>query len=121
MYTWLAAARCTGLSAAAAWYGMLRAAAIDESTPEHALDAVADLTCPTLGLFGAEDAMIPLDDVRELEARAGQRGLPIEVVVYEGAGHAFNNDTRPDAFRAEASADAWQRVFAHFERYLVGR
>jgi carboxymethylenebutenolidase len=118
MYTWLAACNCRGLSAAAAWYGMLRATVIDERNPEHALDAIARLRCPALGLFGAEDALIPLGQVEELRARGAWGGLDLEIVVYPGAGHAFNNDTRPDAFRPEASADAWQRVFAFFDRTL---
>ena len=118
MYTFLAACRCRGLSAAAGWYGMLRAERIDAANPEHAIDAVADLGCPTLGLFGAEDELIPQSDVEELRRRAERGGLPFETVVYEGAGHAFNNDTRPGAFRPEASRDAWRRVLALFEREL---
>ena len=118
LYTFLSACRCRGLSAAVAWYGMLRAERIDAANPEHALDAVADLRCPTLGLFGAEDALIPQSDVEELQRRAERSGLLLETVVYEGAGHAFNNDTRPGAFRPEASRDAWSRVLELFEREL---
>jgi carboxymethylenebutenolidase len=118
MYTFLAAVRCTGLSAAVAWYGMLRAAALDERKPEHVLDAIAELAVPTLGLFGADDALIPASDVALLRERAARAGRELEVVVYPGAGHAFNNDTRPEAFRPQASADAWQRLFAHFARHL---
>jgi carboxymethylenebutenolidase len=40
------------------------------------------------------------------------------VVVYPSAGHAFFNDTRPEAFRKEAANDAWQRTLAHFGRHL---
>jgi carboxymethylenebutenolidase len=116
MYAFLAACRCRGLSAAAPWYGMLRASALDANKPEHVLDAIRALGVPTLALFGAEDALIPLSDVEELRARAGRA---LETVVYPGAGHAFNNDTRPDAFRPEASADAWRRVLSHFERHLA--
>jgi carboxymethylenebutenolidase len=118
MYAFLAACRCSGLSAAAAWYGMLRSRALDANKPEHVLDAIADLRVPTLGLFGAEDALIPVSDVDELRERARRAAHPLELVIYPGAGHAFNNDTRPEAFRPEASADAWRRLFAHFARYL---
>jgi carboxymethylenebutenolidase len=118
MYTLLAACRCRGLAAAVAWYGMLRAAELDANKPEHVLDAIGELAVPTLALFGADDALIPAGDVELLRARAARAQQPLEVVVYPGAGHAFNNDTRPDAFRPEASADAWQRLFAHFARHL---
>jgi carboxymethylenebutenolidase len=117
-YADLAAARCRGLSAVVSWYGMLRADAIDDANPEHALDALADLSCPLLAFFGAEDVLIPQSDVAELRARAQARGLPIETVVYTGAGHAFANDSRPESYRAEAAADAWGRTLAFFAREL---
>ena len=118
MYTFLAACRCRGLAAAVAWYGMLRAAALDANKPEHVLDAIADLAVPTLGLFGAEDPLIPQTDVDALRERARRARRALEIAVYPGAGHAFNNDTRSEAFRPEASADAWQRLFEHFRRHL---
>lgn len=117
-YADLAAARCDGLSAAVSWYGMLHADALDDANPEHALDALALLRCPLLALFGADDVLIPLRDVEELRSRARERALPVEVVVYTGAGHAFANDSRPEAFRAEAAADGWARALAFFAREL---
>jgi carboxymethylenebutenolidase len=119
MYTLLAAVRCRGLSAAVAWYGMLRAAKLDENKPEHVLDAIAQLAVPTLAVFGEDDALIPAADVDALRARAERAGRPLEIVCYPDAGHAFNNDARPEAFRPAASADAWQRLFAHFARHLA--
>ena len=44
-------------------------------------------------------------------------GIENEIQVYDGAPHAFFNDTR-DSYRPEAAADAWQRVLAWFEKYL---
>jgi carboxymethylenebutenolidase len=119
MYALLAACRCRGLSAAVAWYGMLRAAALDANKPEHVLDAIAELAVPALALFGADDALIPAADVEALRERAAAAGRALEIVTYPGAGHAFNNDTRPDAFRPAASADGWKRLFAHFARHLA--
>jgi carboxymethylenebutenolidase len=40
------------------------------------------------------------------------------VVVYPGAGHAFMNETRPDAFRPEIAHDAWQRMVAFLRKQL---
>lgn len=119
MYTLLAACRLRGLAAAVSWYGMLRAAALDANKPEHVLDAIERLAVPTLALFGADDALIPAADVAALGERAKRAGRALEIVTYPGAGHAFNNDTRPDTFRPAASADGWQRLFAHFARHLA--
>jgi carboxymethylenebutenolidase len=117
-YADLAAVRCRGLSAVVSWYGLLRADALDDANPEHALDALDGLACPLLAFFGADDALIPLRDVEALREKARARSLPLEVVVYTGAGHAFANETRPEAHRPEAAADAWRRALAFFAREL---
>ena len=116
-YTILAACSCRGLSAAVAWYGMLRVQEIDERNPEHPLDALPRLSCPLLGLFGEDDAIVPQPDVDELRRRGAGLPHPVEAVVYPGAGHAFANPGRPDAHRPEAAADAWARSLAFFHRH----
>ncbi len=117
-YAVLAACSCSGLSAAVPWYGMLTVGEVDERNPEHPLDALGRLGCPLLGLFGKEDPIVPLAEVEELERRAAGLEHEVEVVVYPGAGHAFANDTRPDAYRPEAAADAWARALAFLHRAL---
>lgn len=117
-YVVLAACSVRGLSAAVAWYGMLRAPVIDSNNPEHPLDALPRLACPLLGLFGKEDPIVPVADVEELERRGASLAHDVETVLYPGAGHAFANDTRPDAYRADAAADAWSRALRFFARHL---
>jgi carboxymethylenebutenolidase len=119
-YAWLAASSCRGLSAVAPCYGMLRyAPGLDPARkPRSPLDAVAELRCPALGLYGEEDAIIPNADVDELELRLGQQGQPFEIVRYPGAGHAFLNDTRPALYRPAAAADAWRRLIPFLRRHL---
>jgi carboxymethylenebutenolidase len=117
-YTLLAAVRARGLAAAVAWYGMLRAPALDAANPEHALDALRELRTPLLGLFGKQDPVVPLADVESLSEIGLAMPTEIEVVVYPGAGHAFANDTRPDAYRPDAARDAWERCFRFFRRHL---
>jgi carboxymethylenebutenolidase len=117
-YAFLAASHCRGLSAVAPWYGMLRAASLDAANPEHALDALSRLRAPVLALFGADDALIPQSDVDELRRRVHDQSLPVEVVVYRGAGHAFANEARPETYRPEAASDGWRRVLAFFGKHL---
>ena len=47
------------------------------------------LNGPVLGIFGADDTMIPVSDVTELQAGLDAAGIPNEITVYEGEGHAF--------------------------------
>ena len=77
----------------------------------------ARLQTPVLGLFASEDHGIPVADVRAFEAELKQHGVPHEIHIYEGAHHAFFNDTRP-VYDPEAAADAWQRTLGWFGRYL---
>jgi carboxymethylenebutenolidase len=119
-YALLGACTCRGLSAAVVFYGMLAyAPGLDSAKkPRSPLDAVPDLGCPLLGLFGADDALIPVSQVEELERRLAKAGRACEVKVYAGAGHAFMNDTRPELHRPAVAQDAWGRMLGFFRENL---
>ena len=80
-------------------------------------ERLAALDAPILGIFGAEDDGIPIESVREFEAALNELGKDANVVVYDGADHAFANPsgTRYDA---EAAEDAWAETLAFFEEHL---
>jgi carboxymethylenebutenolidase len=120
-YALMAACTVPGLAACVSWYGMLRYAERDAIKPASPLDLAADLACPYLGLFGEDDALIPPADVAELGAILARGDKRFEIVTYPGAGHAFFNDTRPDAYRPDAAADGWQRAVAFLRRHLALR
>lgn len=121
MYALHAAGSCRGLSAAAPFYGMVRNEdGLDPAKKPHpALDAMATLTCPVMGFYGDEDAIIPVDDVRALEQALDASPHAGEVHLYAGAGHAFLNDTRPEAYREDAARDAWARLVPFLEKQLA--
>lgn len=79
---------------------------------------VKDLSCPLLGLFGAEDKHPAPEQVAELEAALKEAGKAYEFHSYEGAGHAFFATDRP-SYRPEAAKDGWERIWAFFGRYLA--
>ena len=120
-YAILAACSCRGLSACAPFYGMVRyAEGLDPARkPRSPLEAIADLQCPLLGFYGAEDAIIPQADVDELRARLAAQREPAEIRLYPGAGHAFMNDTRPAMYRPAAAADAWPRLVGFLRERLA--
>jgi len=118
-YALMAACSVPRLAACVSWYGMLRYAETNERKPRSPLAMAQHLGCPYLGLFGADDGLIPNRDVEELRGILTRAGKAFEIVSYPGAGHAFFNDTRPDAYRPDAAADAWPRAVAFFRRHLV--
>ncbi len=98
---YLAACRLP-LTAAVCYYGGQIARFLDESP-----------ACPVMYHFGAEDAHIPLSVVDEIKA-ARPEGV---FHVYEGAGHGFNCDDRPD-YRADSAALARRRTFSFLDENL---
>lgn len=96
------------LGVAVPWYG-------SPLSPEQ----TAGVKAPVLGLYGAEDGGIPVDAVRAMEAGLDAAGIENEFVIYEGAGHAFFNDTRESSYNAEAADDAWPRALEWLRKYLV--
>jgi carboxymethylenebutenolidase len=98
---------------------MLRYAETNEVKPASPLELASRLACPYLGLFGDEDPIVPRADVAELRSILTREGKAFSIVSYPGAGHAFFNDTRPDAYRPEAAADAWPRAIAFLREHLM--
>ena len=83
------------------------------------VDKAQGLQTPWLGLFGSEDQSIPLDDVDTLRTALEPSPVAHDVVVYEGAGHGFHCDARPDHFDEEAAEDAFARSVEWLGRHLA--
>jgi carboxymethylenebutenolidase len=78
------------------------------------VDRVASVQTPWLGVFGDQDASIPVDDVEQLRTALKDARVDTDVVRYADAGHGFHCDQRPD-YRPDEAADAWARALAWFE------
>ena len=115
--TWLYAAHNPHLRAAVAFYGPLGGAP-SSIQPETALDMAAKIECPLLGLYGGEDRSIPVDLVRQAEARAKAAHKIVDIHIYPDAPHGFHADYRPSYRQADAE-DAWKRAMTWFHRYGV--
>jgi carboxymethylenebutenolidase len=81
------------------------------------VDRAAELSCPLLGLFGAEDKYPSPEEVTALDDALKAAGKAHEFTVYENAGHAFFAVNRP-AYRPEAANDGWQKIFAFYGEHL---
>ena len=85
--------------------------------PVAPIDMTANLSCPLLGLFGAEDRNPSPEDVKRTEEELKRLGKTYEFHMYQNAGHSFFSVDRP-AYRQEAAVEGWKRVFEWFDRYL---
>ena len=56
--------------------------------------------------------------IEAFEAALKEAGVDYQMFVYEGAQHAFNNDTNPGRYHPEAAALAWQRTIGFFREKL---
>ena len=114
--TWLYAIKNhSGLKAAVAWYGPL-AGNHSDAMPKTILEMVDDLKTPVLGLYGGQDAGIPLAQVEDMRAALKAKGKVGELVVYPDAPHGFNADYRP-TYRPEAAKDGMKRLLAWFKQH----
>jgi carboxymethylenebutenolidase len=77
-----------------------------------------DLSCPLLGLFGANDQYPAPAETAELSRVLTDLDKPHEFHTYENAGHAFFSINRP-AYRVEAANDGWEKIWDFYGRYLA--
>lgn len=80
-------------------------------------DALAPLSSPVLGIFGAEDRGIPVDGVRQFEQALHELGKEATIHIYEGADHAFANPSGT-RYQEEAAVDAWEKTLEFFGEHL---
>ena len=96
------------IGAAVPWYGQTLTAT-----------QAARVKAPVQGHYGSLDGGIPVAAVRVMGEALTAAGVPNEMHVYEGAQHAFFNDTRPSD-NPEAAQLAWTRMVDWFRKYLKG-
>lgn len=96
------------LNAAVAYYG---------AAPDAA--NVPNVKAPLLLHFGGEDTRINAG-IPGYTAALDAAGATYTVHIYEGANHAFNNDTNASRYNPAAAELAWERTVAFFTETLKG-
>ena len=114
---WLYAAHNAALKAAVAWYGPVGGTP-SSIQPHNAADVAAELKAPLLGLYGGQDAGIPVAEVQAAAAKAASAGKTVQIHVFDDAPHGFHADYRPSYRKADAEA-GWQEMLQWFGKYLA--
>ena len=76
------------------------------------------LAGPVLGFFAEQDAHVPPASARQLEADLKAAGKTTDFTIFEGADHAFFNDSRPDVYHAAYAATCWARMLAFYREHV---
>jgi carboxymethylenebutenolidase len=119
-HAYLAACRIPGFDAIIDCWGggvVMAEADLSPKRPVAPVDYTADLSCPILGLFGAEDHSPTPEQVAIHEQALKQHGKQYEFHMYPNAGHGFFYYHRP-AYRQEQAVDGWEKIFAFLQKQL---
>lgn len=96
------------LDATIVYYGGNMASTVDKLTP---------IKWPVLGVFGDKDQAIPLEKVKEFETSLATLGVPNEIHIYPGVGHAFANPSGQN-YAPNETKDAWAKTTSFLARNL---
>jgi carboxymethylenebutenolidase len=83
------------------------------------IDLTPTLSCPLLGLFGAEDKSPSPEETAKISAVLDQHGKAHEFHTYPDAGHGFFATDRP-MYRPAAATEGWATMLEFYARHLAG-
>lgn len=105
-----AAATCPNIVAAVTYYYVM----------PHGKPDFSAIGGPVLGHFGTADDFIPIEDANKLESELGDAGVATTFHYYEGAGHAFFNDTnRLGTYDQGLAETSWERTLGFLRSALA--
>lgn len=119
-HAYLAACRVSGFAAVIDCWGgsvVMESKDLTPMRPAAPLDFTKDLACPILGLFGNEDSAPSPQQVDRHEAELKKHAKEYEFHRYDGAGHGFFYDHRPN-YRQGPAADGWAKIWDFLARTL---
>jgi carboxymethylenebutenolidase len=105
-----AAATCPNITAAVTYYYVM----------PHGKPDFTNVKAPVLGHFGTADDFISEEDARKLESELREAGVDATFHFYEGAGHAFFNDTdRLGTYNKDLAELSWERTVSFLRSALA--
>ena len=78
---------------------------------------VPKIKAPMLLHYAGNDERIN-KGIPDFEAALKQAGIKYQIYMYDGAQHAFNNDSNPERYNKEAADLAWRRTIDFFKEKL---
>lgn len=81
-------------------------------------DVLGRISCPVQLHYGTADEVTPASEMAAIRDALDDAGVDYEYHEYEGADHAFLNDTYDHRYHPEAATEAWDRTLAFFNQTL---
>jgi carboxymethylenebutenolidase len=100
------AVNSSDLNAAVSYYGA-----------QPKAEDVAKIKCPMLLHYAGNDERID-QGIPAFEKALKDANIEYQIYIYEGAEHAFNNDSNPQRYNKEAADLAWGRTIKFFKEKL---
>lgn len=92
-------------------------AAVPYYGAQPSAEDVAKIKAPIMAHYGETDERINAG-IPAFEEALKKAGIEYHIYIYEGAGHAFNNDTG-ERYNEAAAKLAWERTVAFFKEKLA--
>jgi carboxymethylenebutenolidase len=80
------------------------------------IEEIQKINAAVLGIFGSLDRGIPPGKVRAFERCMNSAGKRVDIEIYDGAGHAFENPSNQRGYRPKAAAVAWLNILKFFKQ-----
>jgi carboxymethylenebutenolidase len=84
---------------------------------QPATEDIAKINAPVMAHYAGNDPGINAG-IGTFEEELKKQKKDYQIFVYEGTGHAFNNDSNPERYNADAAKLAWNRTVSFFREKL---
>jgi carboxymethylenebutenolidase len=83
-------------------------------------ELLKDLFAPVLYHRAGADTSVTAGDIEQFQAAAAEYRKTVEIAAYADAPRAFTNEMKPDAYRPDTTAAAWERTAAFLKTCFQG-
>ena len=122
-YPLLANSARSEISANVVVYGGAQKAEFEAKPPrrvEPYRDIVARITAPVIGIWGEDDFVVSMNDVRQLRGILEDTRKTYEFTLFRDMPHGWMNDTMPGRYRPKETEMAWKLILDFIERVHAG-
>jgi len=94
---------------------------VGETRMEPYENIIARVTAPVLGIWGEDDFVVSVDDMRRLREALEANRKSYEFKLYPNMPHGWMNSTMPGRYRPDEAEQAWALIMSFLERVHSGQ